>query len=167
MPSQTLALLQLVVTSEATGFNTIFLWTARLGARATLTTKRHWQLVLAAKRWGKLWANQCLIIHSDNQAAVQIINKGTTANPLIMQELQALFWLSAIHNFHITAVYLAGTANTLADAISRLHERQGLLHFYAPLCDLFTPASASAIPLAGHPSIPLLKIHGTLGWLSN
>ena len=100
-------------------------------------------IALAATRWGKLWANQRVIIHSDNQAAVQIINKGTTTNPLITQELRALFWLSAVYNFHITAVYLVGTANTLADAISRLHERQGLLHFYASLCDLSTPVSAA------------------------
>lgn len=107
-------------------------------------------IVLAATRWGKRWSNQRVIIHSDNQAAVQIINKGTTANPLIMQELRALFWLSAVYNFHITAVYLAGTDNTLADAISRLHERQGLLSFHASLCDIFTPDSASAMLLAGH-----------------
>ena len=31
-------------------------------------------------------------------------HKGTTANTIIMQELQALFWLSAFYNFHITAV---------------------------------------------------------------
>ena len=65
-------------------------------------------IVLAAKRWGKLWANQRVIIHSDNQAAVQIINKGTKACPIIMQELRTFFWLSAFYNFHVTAVYLEG-----------------------------------------------------------
>ena len=79
-----------------------------------ITHKETMAIILAAKRWGRLWSNRRVIIHSDNQAAVQIINKGTTANPKIMQELRALFWLSAFHNFYITAVYLAGTKNTLA-----------------------------------------------------
>ena len=35
-------------------------------------------------------------------------NKGTTGNAVIMHELRALFWLSAVHNFHITAVNIEG-----------------------------------------------------------
>ena len=48
-------------------------------------------IVLAAKRWGHVWANHRVIIYSDNQAAVQIINKGTTGSEVIMQELRELF----------------------------------------------------------------------------
>lgn len=110
-------------------------------------------IVLAAKRWGRLWANQRIIIHSDNQAAVQMINKGTTANAVIMQELRSLFWLSALYNFHITAVYVEGAKNTIADAISRLHERKRLLGFYRFICDASSPALANGIPLAAHMSV--------------
>ena len=69
--------------------------------------------------------------HSDNQAAVQIINKGITASPVVMNALRTLFWLSALYNFHITVVYLAGTDNALAVSISRMHETTGLHNFYA------------------------------------
>lgn len=110
-------------------------------------------IVLAAKRWCRLWSNKRVVIHSDNQAAVQMINKGTTASNVIMQELRALFWLSAFYNFHITAVYLPGAKNTLADSISRMHESKGLLSFYSFLCDTFSPALAHAIPLTKHMSI--------------
>ena len=48
-------------------------------------------IVLAAKRWGHLWENHLVIIYSDNQAAMQIINKGTMGNKVIMQELRVLF----------------------------------------------------------------------------
>ena len=65
-------------------------------------------VILVSKRWGHLWANHRVIIYSDNQAAVQIINKGTTSDEIITQELPALFWLSALHNFHVTATYLEG-----------------------------------------------------------
>lgn len=110
-------------------------------------------IVLAAKRWGRLWANQRVIIHSDNQAAVQMINKGTTASAVIMQELRFLFWLSAFYNFHITAAYVEGAKNTIADAISRMHERKGLLSFYRFICDASSPAFANEISLAAHMSV--------------
>ena len=114
-------------------------------------------IVLAARQWCKLWSNRRVAIYSDNQAAVQMINKGTTANAIIMQELRALFWLSAFYNFHITAVYLQGARNTLADSISRMHEPTGLFRFYSFLCDNFTPAFAHAVPLAWH-----VSLHGRL-----
>jgi len=94
-------------------------------------------ICLAATRWGHQWQNKRVIIHSDNQAAVQIINKGTTANDLIMYELRKLFWLSAHFNFHISAVYVPGEQNTLADSISRLHDPKHLLTFYSLLTQLF------------------------------
>ena len=59
----------------------------------TSITKRFW---LSCKH---------VIIHSDSQAAVRIINKGSTKNPLIMGFLRRLFWLSAIYNFRITTRY--------------------------------------------------------------
>ena len=79
-------------------------------------------VILAAKRWGKLWSNKHVIIQSDNTTAVSIINKGTTGNPIIMRYLGELFWLSAVYNFRITATYLPGCMNFIADAISRMHE---------------------------------------------
>ena len=42
---------------------------------------------LAAKWWNRLWSDPHIIIYSDNQAAVQMINKGMTAYTLIMQDL--------------------------------------------------------------------------------
>ena len=79
---------------------------------------------------GHLWANHRVIIYSD-KIRVQIINKATTNNEIIMQELRALFWLWALLNFHKTASYLEGFWNTIADAVSCLHERPHLLSFYS------------------------------------
>ena len=45
----------------------------------------------------------------------------------MMHFLRILFWLSAQHNFRITAVHVPGCTNTLADDISRLDE--ALPHF--------------------------------------
>ena len=84
-------------------------------------------VVMAAENWSSLWANKQVIIHSDNQTAVTIINKGTTRNPIVMFYLRRLFWYSAIFNFRITAKYIPDNENTIADAISRMHD---LLYFW-------------------------------------
>ena len=87
-------------------------------------------IVLAAKRWGHLWSNKHIVIQSDSTTAVSIINKGTSKNTVVMQHLRGLFWSSAIFNFRVTAIYIPGHMNCIADAISRLHEAHYLLKAY-------------------------------------
>lgn len=109
-------------------------------------------IILAAKRWGHEWPNKHIIIHSDNQAAVAIINKGTTANETLMHELRRLFWSSAQHNFHITAVYIEGIKNKLADSISRLHEPGHVVALYSQLCNLMPEDKINKMQLGKHMS---------------
>lgn len=80
----------------------------------------------AAQRWGHLWANKKVYVHTDNKAACHIINNGCSKNMVVMDSLRRVFWLSAVYNFRIKAVYYPGVYNVLADAVSRLHERNGL-----------------------------------------
>ena len=82
---------------------------------------------LAVCRWAPCWRNKRIYLQSDNITAVAAINKGTSRNPFIMGCLRQLFWLSACYNFHISARFLPGISNTVADDISRLHE-PGRLH---------------------------------------
>ena len=124
-------------------------------------------IVLTAQHWGQLWSHQCVVIHSDNQAAVQIINKGIITSPVVMNALRTLFWLSALYNFHITAVYLAGTDNALADSILCMHKTTSLHNFYTFLCSKFSTVSANSIPLAAHMSVYsvnylFFQVHGML-----
>ena len=88
-------------------------------------------VIFAAERWAPLWSCKHVIIHSGSQAAVGIINKGSTKNALIMGFLRRLFWLSAIYNFRITARYVKGAHNVIADAISRMHIPSFLLQAYS------------------------------------
>lgn len=117
-----------------------------------ITHKETLAIILAAKRWGHQWENKRIIIHSDNQAAVAIINKGTTANARIMYELRTLFWLSAHYNFHITAVYIEGTRNKLADAISRLHEPSHVIAFHSQLREIMPDVDLNNMELHKHMS---------------
>lgn len=84
-------------------------------------------VLLAARRWGHLWANSRVIIHTDNMVAKAILNKGTTRNKAVMHVLRQLFWLAVSHNFDLTATYIPGKVNDRADAISRLHQPGQLL----------------------------------------
>lgn len=78
-------------------------------------------VAIAAHRWAPYWTNKKVIIYSDNTVTVASLNKGTSRNREIMKCLRSLFWLSAKFNFHLTAKFLPGTQNILADSASRLH----------------------------------------------
>ena len=110
-------------------------------------------IMLAARHWAPQWTNHRVIIHSENQAAVQILNKGTTANELIMDELHNLFWLSAAYNFHISATYIEGARNTIADAISRIQDPRHLNTFCALLLDHLPRIAVDQLRLNDHLSV--------------
>jgi hypothetical protein len=78
--------------------------------------------VLAARRWAPLWANSRVRFFTDNICTRANLVKGTAKNSLLMPFIRELFWLSAIYNFEISAVYVPGRCNDLPDAISRLHQ---------------------------------------------
>jgi len=79
-------------------------------------------VVLAAQRWGPLWANKHVLVLSDNSTTVAGINRGSSRSVLLMKYLRHIFWLSAMFNFRLKAVHVPGEDNVLADRISRLHE---------------------------------------------
>ena len=76
-------------------------------------------MLIAARRWGSQWAGHQITLRCDNMAAVSIINRGSSRNPMVMDWLRELFWLSATHNFRIIALHVPGAINTRADALSR------------------------------------------------
>ena len=86
-------------------------------------------VVLAARRWAPQWEGKKVIVYIDNQAAKQIINKGTTADPGMMVLVRELFWWSVSYDFVVEAVYLQGAANLFADTVSRLHSNNWLLQW--------------------------------------
>ena len=99
------------------------------------------------------WANHHVIIKCDNQAAIAMINKGSTPNPKVMVWLRDLFWLSAIYNFCITAVYIKGSHNIIADSLSRMHDRISLLKLYLLLYSSCPPSNILNDSLVSHMSL--------------
>lgn len=84
----------------------------------------------AAMRWAHCWTNRKVYVHCYNITACHIINKGSSKNPTVMAALRRIFWLSAIYNFRLYALYYPGPSNSLADWASRLHEPDGLNKLY-------------------------------------
>lgn len=76
-------------------------------------------MVVAAAIWGRRWAGYCVTSACDNQAVVSVLNSRHCREPDMMQLLRCLFFLEAYFQFHLSAAYLPGVANDLADDLSR------------------------------------------------
>ena len=101
-------------------------------------------VVLAIQRWAPRLPNKRVFVWSDNTTTVSSINRCSSRSPIRMKCLKYVFWLSAIYNFRLTASYIPGIQNALADTIPRLHEQ------YSVLClqDIL-----AASPLSWHMSL--------------
>lgn len=75
----------------------------------------------AAKHFGPRWANQSVIVYTDNTQAMFNINKGSSQNLNTMELLRHLLWLSTKYNFSIKCKHISSEGNWIADALSRLH----------------------------------------------
>ena len=79
-------------------------------------------VVLAAQKWGPLWANKPVVVLSNNSTTEACINRGSSRSVLLMKYLRHIFWLSVVFNYRLKAVHVLGEDNVLADIISGLHE---------------------------------------------
>ncbi|XP_065145726.1 uncharacterized protein [Paramisgurnus dabryanus] len=73
-------------------------------------------VIIATILWGHEWSRQSILIHSDNSAVVEIINKGRSRSLAIMQLVRRLTLISAQHQFIIRAAHVLGYSNSIADA---------------------------------------------------
>ena len=85
----------------------------------TITLKELYPIVLAVELWGHKLANKRFHIRTDNKALVQVINKQTSKEPLVMILVRRLVLHCLKHNVFITASHIPGTINSTADALSR------------------------------------------------
>ena len=96
-----------------------------------LTQSIQWKelfaILAAALTWGHLWQGKRLKFLCDNQAIVLAWQHHRCKQPLIMALLRHLFLAAAKGHFHVSLRHLPGTANAIADALSR---RQ-FTHFFS------------------------------------
>ena len=87
-----------------------------------INTKELATVIMAAQVWCRTWANHHVVIHTDNQVTEAVINNGTARNSTCLELLKHLASLALQFNFTISAAYIPGVENIMADTISRLHE---------------------------------------------
>ena len=85
-----------------------------------INSKETFTIVLAAHHWAPFWSGYQVVIKSDSQVAVAILNKGSTCCPVMMDWLCSLFWLKEDYNFSLLVKHIPGTTKTLADSVSPL-----------------------------------------------
>jgi hypothetical protein len=76
-------------------------------------------ICLAFSIWGQDLRNDKIILRSDNEALVGILNKKSSKNQRVMHLLRFLVLLTLENNIQIKAVHIQGKHNTICDAISR------------------------------------------------
>lgn len=77
-------------------------------------------MIAGVKRWGKMWSNSYVLLHTDNTQVVSMIASGRSKNAQAMCLLRELFWICAIYKIDIRASYINTSDNVLADKLSRL-----------------------------------------------
>ena len=77
-------------------------------------------LVLALTLYGDMLRNHCIIFMTDNSAVAYCVNKQTSKDPIIMRLIRQLVVSAMTHNVVISARWLAGHSNQVADFVSRL-----------------------------------------------
>ena len=85
------------------------------------------ELFSAVNTWSHQWPRNKALVHCDNQAVIDIWKKGTTKCPEVMALVCMLYFCAAQYNTHVLVTHLAGTDNSIVDALSCLqvhHFRQ-------------------------------------------
>ena len=77
-------------------------------------------IVLSVLLWGHLMQNQRIIFFTDNAALVDIINKATSRDPIVMTFVRRLVLACLRFNILFRAQHVPGVKNGLADSLSRL-----------------------------------------------
>ena len=98
-----------------------------------ITLLELYPIVAAMHVWGQRLSNQRVILHTDNQALVHIINKLTSKDHKIMVLIRHFTLVSMQNNILFRAEHIPGVQNTLADALSRFNFQE--FHVQAPWAD--------------------------------
>ena len=75
-------------------------------------------IVIGAIIWGHDWSGEIVRFICDNQAVVEIVNRGYSRDRTLMQLMRSLFFVAAKFNFLFKAAHVPGVENNIADAIS-------------------------------------------------
>ena len=78
-------------------------------------------LIVALKTWKQRLQGKRFTVLCDNQACVEVINRGATRDGKLLDLLRELTWVCATGEFELVAQYITSEANRLPDLLSRWH----------------------------------------------
>jgi len=100
-------------------------------------------ILLALQLFSNNISNSYIVIHSDNQAVVEVLSQKTTKHPQMLTLLRHLVLHCLKCNIHFTAKHIPGKLNVLPDALSR---------------SIHTPQMLQAMSMDCHPTPILAKL---------
>lgn len=75
---------------------------------------------LCLKRRAADWRDKHVVCFTDNESVKFMVNKGASSNKACMVLIRDIFWICATNNVHLTARHIPGSANIVADLLSRV-----------------------------------------------
>ena len=85
----------------------------------TIAVLELFPIVVAIEIWGPLWRNHQICFRSDNTAVVEVINKQSARDKMLMTLVRKLVISAMKFNINIKARHIPGIKNTKADLLSR------------------------------------------------
>ena len=84
-----------------------------------ITALELYTIVVAVKFWASKLSHRKFLVSCDNEAAVTVVNSGSSKDPFMQRCLRELWFTAAVHDCELTARHIPGVHNVLADALSR------------------------------------------------
>ena len=85
-----------------------------------INLKELYTVLLAVRKWYKLFKNKLILLEIDNMMCVYCLKKGSSKNPLATKFIREIYTISALNNFAFSVRYIKSKDNVMADALSRL-----------------------------------------------
>ena len=93
--------------------------------------KKLFAIAAAVNGWSHYWRQKKVLFHCDNQSVCDIWRRGSSHSPEVMALVRMLYFCAAKFDINVMIVHIAGSNNTIADALSRFQATR--FHQLAPL----------------------------------
>lgn len=78
-------------------------------------------LMVAARKWIRLFRGKRILVQCDNQSTVCVINSGVAHQTFLQACLREIYHICGLHSTEIRALWIKSVDNGLADCLSRWH----------------------------------------------
>jgi hypothetical protein len=95
-----------------------------------ITTLELYPIYVLLGTFGHLIKNSSVLFHSDNLGVVEVLNKQSSSNKIIMSIVRPLVLLLIKHNVMLRSQHVPGLQNNLCDLISRFQAGPEVLKKY-------------------------------------